>query len=100
MVKFGNLQWFYSQSGKWLTINSTDFDSVQSLASEICKFLSEHGSIRYKQFSAGGGSFTIENIVFEPKISDNIDDFMAYILGENEWVQDRKYRLNYRRMQE
>jgi hypothetical protein len=98
MINFGILHWSYSPNGKWLTINSTDFTAIQKLVADISQYLSAHGNVRYKEFSAGGGSVMIENLTFNPSISANLEEFMVYLLNENGWVQDKNDKFNYKKI--
>jgi hypothetical protein len=87
MAKFGILNWYYCESGSWLTISSTDFDALQSLAPAICQHFSDQAKTKYTQFSAGGGSITIQNAVFTPINGESIEDIMGYMLTQNDWEQ-------------
>jgi hypothetical protein len=85
MSKYGVLKWFYSETGNWMTMSSTDFDAIQSLAAEIGQSLSRDARIKFWQFTSGGGSARIDNLMVDVRVRDHVEELIDSILRRNDW---------------
>lgn len=88
-MKYVLVNWCYNQTGRWLSISSTDFETVRQV-SELCMgYIKSYVRVRYDRFSKDGGVAMIEGI--EPDLqSGDINHFLNEYFVREGWKPDRR----------
>jgi len=88
-MKYVLVNWCYNQTGRWLSISSTDFETARQVSTLCMDHVRAYRRVRYDKFSKEGGLAMIEGIETDADNGD-IDRFLSDFFVREGWKPDRR----------